>query len=137
MFSVISDCWFERNNASLAGGGIDASVNTLSASTAHASTRTTPARRRRHLGVCRAVIEVADSAFTKNAAGEFGGSAYATATTLTFDNVSVSQSVAGLKGGGVALTGDTKRRVLEYRLQPVQRLAAWRGACGIGVTWPS
>ena len=41
------------------------------------------------------------------AAGECGGSAYASATSLTFDNVSVSESMAGLKGGGVALTGDT------------------------------
>ena len=107
--SIVEDCLFDLNNASNTGGGMDV---TTESTAVHASTT-----QFRHNFAGRsggavsasndATLTVADSIMANNAASATGGSASATAAMLTFDNVNVTDSVAGRAGGAVAIAGDT------------------------------
>eukprot|EP00618_Florenciella_parvula_P017802 CAMPEP_0119534394 /NCGR_PEP_ID=MMETSP1344-20130328/47628_1 /TAXON_ID=236787 /ORGANISM="Florenciella parvula, Strain CCMP2471" /LENGTH=742 /DNA_ID=CAMNT_0007575637 /DNA_START=146 /DNA_END=2371 /DNA_ORIENTATION=- len=107
--SIVEDCLFDLNNATLTGGGMDVNsrFTTVHVSTTRFHHNYAGQRGGAVSGSADAVITVTDSIMANNAAGDAGGSAYATATSLTFDNVSVTDSVAGRAGGGVAITGDT------------------------------
>ena len=107
--SIMEDCLVMFNNASSTGGGISV---TATSTTVHFSTTQFLHNYAGQSGGALsgwddAIITVADSVMSKNAAGDAGGSAFVSATSLTFDNVSVADSVAGRAGGGVAIAGDT------------------------------
>lgn len=107
--SILKDCVLKLNNASIDGGGMDVSgrLTTVHVSGTFLDQNYAGENGGAIAGSSSAIVSVANSAMTNNAAGAFGGSAFASHTSLTFDNVSVARSVAGLKGGGVALAGDT------------------------------
>ena len=103
--SLIEDCLFNENNASMFGGAVG--IEKLSAANIRASSFSgnSAVRGGAVSSTTSATVTATNVLFARNAAKENGGSVYAEDTTLIFLNVSLLSSIAGLSGGGLSVSG--------------------------------